>query len=172
MNQQNKIIVYISILLLLNVAKSINANSDSVLILIEKSSYHLPPKFPDSLDIMYNSPLIWITEGIRIALDSRGNDLNGYALLADCYFDGHVKCLKTAGPNTAHCNKMSTYLDTTQFRPWIESLVASYGQEPVRLLISWSEDNCFVEQLISKKNVVDSKKKLFTREWKGFHFQQ
>ena len=172
MNRQNKIIVYISILLLFNVAKSINANSDSVLVLVEKSSYHLPPKFPDSLDIMYNNPLIWITVGIRIAVDSRGNDLNGYALLVDCYYDGHAKCLKTAGPDSVLSRKMAIYLDTTQFNPWIESLADLYGQEPVRLFISWTEDACFVERLINKKKAADSKSKISTREWKGFKFQQ
>ena len=172
MDQKNKIIIHVAIILLFNVAKNIYAESDSVLILKEKSSYRLPPELPEPLDIMYNNPFFGITQGIRLAVESKGNDLKGYALLADCYFDGNVKCLRTAGPDSMICQKMAMYLDTMQFRPWVESLVKLYAQEPVKLLISWSEDACYVEQLIKKKKAVDYKGKLYTREWKGFKLQQ
>lgn len=157
-------------LFILSIVWTAFSKTDSILVLAEKCSYQFAASFPDSLDAMYYDPLVWIKEGIGIAADSKGNDLNGYVFLLDCYYNGKIKCIKSTGPNKIKYKKIAKYLDTTQFKPWKKEISNLYGLEPVKLLVTWSKEYCSIERIINKKDLKDEDSKLFIRKWNGFNF--
>jgi hypothetical protein len=157
-------------LIAISIVSTAFAETDSISILAEKCSYQFAPEYPDSLDIMFYSPFEWIREGIRFKADSKGNDLKGYVFLIDCYFDGKIKCIKFKGPNKKKCNKISEYLNTTAIKPWTKEISELYKPEPVKLLITWTKEDCIIERIINKNQLKQNESKLFIRKWNGFNF--
>jgi hypothetical protein len=148
----------------------VKADKDSILVLAEKCSYQLPPEYPDSLDIMYNSPFERIREGIRFEANSKGNDLNGYKFLINCYFNGKILCVKSKGPNKFKCNRITEYLNNLKIKPWEKEISKLFQPEPVKLLITWTQDACIIERIISIKEIKKNESKLFIRKWEINNF--
>ena len=168
MRKKNITQVYIALCILLAMLK-LSAENDSVLILAEKCSYQFPPEYPDSLDIMYHNPFEWIREGIRITANSKGNDLNGYKFLVECNFNGKINCIKSNGPNEMICNKITSFLNKSHIKPWID-ISDYFDTEPAKLLITWTKDDCIIERIIDINELKENESRLFVREWKSDRF--
>lgn len=153
----------IKILVLLILGVNSYASEDSVLILVEKSSYNSAPQFPDSLDIMFNNPLEWIREGLRTAAKSAGDDLDGYALLIRCSSNGTCEVIKSKGPDQNRISGMISYIDTMTFVP-----LADFLPLPTTLLIFWSKKSCYIERLLKTSELKEKTSRLFVRKWNGF----
>ncbi len=160
--------IYIGLCILLTMTE-LSAETDSILILAEKCSYQFLPEYPDSLDIMYHNPFEWIREGIRITVNSKGNDLNGYKFLIECYFNGKINCIKSIGPNKIKCTKITKFLNRTYVKPWI-NISEMYDTEPVKLLITWTKEDCIIERIIAKNELKENESRLFIKEWKSSNF--
>ena len=143
---------------------------DSILTLIQQCSYQMAPEFPDSLDIMYHDPFVWIHQGLRIAAKSTADDLQGFALLLECYPTGKCKCLRSTDPNQNRLSKMVSYIDTAHFMPWIDQIADIYSPFPITILVSWSDNSCYMERLMEERYLKKEDSRLFVRKWKAFPY--
>ena len=168
MNSQKKLKNAILTILSIGFIFNIYATSDSILTIVQQSSYQMAPEFPDSLDIMFHDPFIWIHEGLRTAAKSTGEDLKGYALLLECNPNGTCKCLKSTGPNRVRLAKMVSYIDTVHFMPWIKEIADLYYPGPILIQVSWSNTSCYMERLMEEKDLKKSDSRQFVRKWQRF----